>query len=118
MEDLVDASDEAARGLTDIEGFLFWEAHRRTAQSRAAEFAARVAGLSEGQKAEIERWYVEEQIRVCRMVAHHITEHITAVEDHHAKRYARLRRSAYMATTLIIMMMLGLCSAMIIAVVG
>ncbi|RZB15409.1 hypothetical protein StrepF001_32195 [Streptomyces sp. F001] len=114
----MDASDEAARGLTDIEGFLFWEAHRRTAQSRAATFAARVAGLSERQKAEIERWYVEEQVRVCRMMTQHITEHITAVEDHHAKRCTQLRRSAYLAATLITVMMLGLCSTMIIAVVG
>ncbi|MGP4084874.1 hypothetical protein [Streptomyces sp. KR55] len=114
----MNASDEAARGLTDIEGFLFREAHRRSAQSRAAEFAARVAGLSEAQKAEIEWWYVEEQIRVCRMMTQHITDHIKAVEDHHAKRYAQLRRSAYMATTLITMMMLGLCSAMIIGAVG
>ncbi|GEC10588.1 hypothetical protein SSP24_82430 [Streptomyces spinoverrucosus] len=114
----MDAGHEAARGLTEIEGFLFWEAHRRTAQSRAAEFASRLPGLSEGQKAEIEWWYVEDQIQLSRMMTRHITDHVTAVEDHHAKRYAQLRRSAYAATTLLTVMMFGLCSAMITGALG
>ncbi|MFD7439341.1 hypothetical protein [Streptomyces sp. NPDC059861] len=83
----MDSSNEAERGLTDIEGFLYWEAHRRTAYCRATDFVSRVTGLSETQKAEIESWYVREQLRVCRSITRHITDHITAVEEHHAKRY-------------------------------
>ncbi|AVH60634.1 MULTISPECIES: hypothetical protein [Streptomyces] len=113
----MDASYEAARGLTDLEGFLYWEAHRRSAHRRATEFAARVTGLSEAQKAEIEWWYVEEQIQVCRKLTEHITDHFTAVEEHHAKRYAQLRRGAYFATLVINMVVLGLSSGVILGTV-
>ncbi|WP_028803985.1 hypothetical protein [Streptomyces sp. 142MFCol3.1] len=114
----MDASDEAARGLTDIEGFLYWEAHRRTAHCRAAEFAARVTGLSERQRAEIEWWYVEEQICMCRKMTQHMTDHITAVEEHHAKRYAQLRRAVYGAATVITAVMFGLCIAVLVGTAG
>ncbi|MFJ6632294.1 hypothetical protein ACIQMR_12965 [Streptomyces sp. NPDC091376] len=114
----MDTADEAARGLTDIEGFLYWEAHRRSAHHRAAEFVARVTGLSEGQKAEIEWWYVEEQIRVSRRMTQHMAAHFTAVEKHHAKRYAQLRRGVYGATTLIALSMLSLCIAVILGTAG
>ncbi|MEH0580648.1 MULTISPECIES: hypothetical protein [Streptomyces] len=38
------AREEAARGLPDIEGFLYREAHRGAALRRVADFAARVEG--------------------------------------------------------------------------
>ncbi|MGW1886625.1 hypothetical protein [Streptomyces sp. NPDC001970] len=114
----MDASDEAARGLTDIEGFLYWEAHRCTAHCRAAALTARVTGLSEGQKAEIEWWYVEEQMRVSRKMKQHITDHFTAVEGNFAKRYAQLRRGACVATTFVTMVMLGLCISVILGTTG
>ncbi|GGT33353.1 hypothetical protein [Streptomyces chromofuscus] len=114
----MNTSDEAERGLTDIEGFLYWEAHRRTAHRRAADFAGRVAGLSDTQRAEIEGWYVEEQLRVSRSMTQHLTDHLTAVEEHHAKRYAQLRRGAYAATTLITVLILGLCVVVLIGTAG
>ncbi|WP_351231550.1 hypothetical protein [Streptomyces sp. NPDC002133] len=114
----MDASNEAACGLTDIEGFLYWEAHRSTAHGRAAELAARVTGLSEGQRAEIERWYVEEQMRVSRKMKQHITDHFTAVEGQFAERYAQLRRGIYVATTCITTLMLGLCIAIVLGTAG
>jgi hypothetical protein len=46
----MDAMDEAERGLTVIQDYLYWDSHRRVAHRRAAEFAAHVPGLSEGQK--------------------------------------------------------------------
>ncbi|WP_399895177.1 hypothetical protein ACGH7X_38805 [Streptomyces sp. BBFR51] len=50
-------------------------------------------GLSEEQKTVLEWWYVEEQIRVSRAIAHHLTEQITTVEARHTRRYARAARS-------------------------
>ncbi|MFI9612040.1 hypothetical protein ACIHCM_10190 [Streptomyces sp. NPDC052023] len=114
----MDASHEAARGLTDIEGFLYWEAHHRSARRRAADFVARVSGLSEKQKAEIEWWYVQEQLCVCRSMRQHITDHITAVEEHHAQRYSQLRRGAYAASTLLTTLMLALCVVVILGTAG
>lgn len=93
----MDAKDEAERGLTVIQDYLYWDSHRRAAHHRAAEFAAHVPGLSEEQKTDLEWWYVEEQIRVSRAIAHHLTEQITMVEARHARRYARLRRMSRVA---------------------
>ncbi len=38
----MDAKDEAERGLTVIQDYLYWDSHRRAAHRRAAEFAAHV----------------------------------------------------------------------------
>ncbi|SDM49286.1 hypothetical protein SAMN05444921_1098 [Streptomyces wuyuanensis] len=118
LEDLVDASDEYAPGPTGTEAFLYWEAHRRAACRRAAAFAGRVAGLSEAQRTEIEWWYVEEQLQLCRKMRRHITEHFTSIERHHARRYARLRRAAYAVTTLVGMVMAGVCGVLLLSGIG
>ncbi|MEU5740199.1 hypothetical protein ABZ784_19675 [Streptomyces tendae] len=93
----MDAKDEAERGLAVIQDYLYWDSHRRAAHHRVAEFAAHVPGLSEEQKTDLEWWYVEEQIRVSRAIAHHLTEQITMVEMRHTRRYARLRRMSRVA---------------------
>ncbi|MFG2544188.1 hypothetical protein ACGFOM_17290 [Streptomyces sp. NPDC048594] len=105
----MDAKDEAERGLTVIQDYLYWDSHRRAAHHRAAEFAAHVAGLSAEQKTDLEWWYVEEQIRVSRAIAQHLTEQITIVEARHTRRYVRLRRTsrvalAVLATTVIVLL--------------
>ncbi|MFE0853364.1 hypothetical protein [Streptomyces mutabilis] len=105
----MDAKDEAERGLTVIQDYLYWDSHRRAAHRRAAELAVHVPGLSEEQKTDLEWWYVEEQIRVSRAIAHHLTEQITMVEARHARRYARLRRMsrvalAVLAATVIVLL--------------
>ncbi|MFK0120845.1 hypothetical protein [Streptomyces sp. NPDC090994] len=93
----MDPKDEAERGLTDIQNYLYWDSHRRAAHHRAARFAARVPGLSEGQRADIEWWYVEEQLGVSRTITEHLTDQIAMVEALHTQRYARLRRFAGVA---------------------
>lgn len=62
----MDTSKEAARGLNDIEDFLYREVHLEAAHRRVADFTARTAGLTDGQKRDIERWYLEEQNYVSR----------------------------------------------------
>ncbi|MEU6707820.1 hypothetical protein [Streptomyces wuyuanensis] len=117
-EDLVDAGDEYAPDPTGTEAFLYWEAHRRTACRRAAVSTGRVAGLSEAQRAEIEWWYVEEQLQLCRRMRRHIADHFTSIERHHARRYARLRRGAYAVTTLLGMVTAGVCGVVIQGGIG
>ncbi|MFG2359743.1 hypothetical protein [Streptomyces sp. NPDC048521] len=114
----MDAKDEAERGLTDIQDYLYWDSHRRAAHHRAADFAARVPGLSEDQRADIEWWYVEEQIRVSRAIAHHLTEQITMVEARHTKRYARLRRDACVALALLVMAVIALSVSLVLVTAG
>ncbi|MER6683889.1 hypothetical protein [Streptomyces olivaceoviridis] len=111
----MDAKDEVMRGLTDLEDYLYWDAYRRAAQDRAADFAARVPGLSEGQRADIEWWYVEEQIRASRTIADHVTDQIAMVEARHTERYTRLRRKACVALTLLAGVVLILCVSLVLA---
>src|SRR5689334_14017697 len=83
----MDASKEAARGLNDIEDFLYRESHLEAAHRRVADFTARTAGLTDGQKRDIERWYLEEQHYVAGMVTGHIAARISLVEGQHRLRF-------------------------------
>ncbi|MEV1068947.1 hypothetical protein [Streptomyces sp. NPDC050263] len=109
----MDASEEAARGLTDIETFLYWEAHLRAAHQRVAEFTARAPGLTREQKRHLERWYVEEQRYVARMVTEHIADAIGGVEAKHHIRFGRWLRGTLIAMTLITVAMIWVCVAVI-----
>ncbi|MFD7813915.1 hypothetical protein ACFV6E_13335 [Streptomyces sp. NPDC059785] len=97
----MDASKEAARGLTDIETFLYRDAHLRAARRRVAEFTARAPGLTEEQRHGIERWYLDEQVHVARMVTDHIADSISAVEERHRGRIGRWLRGTMIAMALI-----------------
>ncbi|MET8945747.1 hypothetical protein ABZX30_19720 [Streptomyces sp. NPDC004542] len=85
----MDAREEAARGLEDIGTFLYREAHLQAAHRRVAEFTARATGLTREQKGEIERWYLDEQRYVARMVTQHIADSISTAEQ---RQHARIGR--------------------------
>ncbi|QFQ95066.1 hypothetical protein F9278_01405 [Streptomyces phaeolivaceus] len=105
----MDASEEAARGLTDIEAFLYREGHLHAAQQRVAAFIAREPGLTPEQKNDIERWYLDEQTYVARMVTDHITDSVTAAHARHRVRLGRWLRGTMIAMTLITVATVGLC---------
>ncbi len=109
----MDANEEAARGLTDIEEFLYREAHLAAARRRVADFTARAPGLTQEQKMDIERWYFEEQRYVARMVTQHIADTINVVEEQHQIRFGRWLRGTLTAMVLITLAM-GLCVAVVL----
>jgi hypothetical protein len=113
----MDASEEAARGLTDIETFLYREAHLQAAHQRVADFTARAPGLTPEQKMDIERWYLKEQIYVARMVTEHIADSISVVEKQHHVRFGRWLRGTLAAMVLITAVMIG-CVAVILGTSG
>lgn len=104
----MDASEEAVRGLTDIETFLFREAHLRAAHQRVADFIAREPGLTQEQKDDIERWYLQEQTYVARMVTEHIADSISVSDEQHRVRLGRWLRGTLTAMTLITVALIGL----------
>lgn len=108
----MDAREEAARGLSDIESFLYREAHLHAARQRVADFTARAPGLSAQQRTDIERWYLQEQRHVARMVTEHIADSISAVEAQHHLHIGRWRRATLTAMAAITMVM-ALCAAVI-----
>ncbi|MFJ3307160.1 hypothetical protein ACIPSA_29420 [Streptomyces sp. NPDC086549] len=108
----MDASKEVARGLTDIETYLYREAHLQAARRRVAAFTARAPGLTQEQRTDIERWYLDEQKYVARMVTEHVADRISVVEEQHHVRFGRWLRGTAIAMALITAAML--CVAVIL----
>ncbi|MGW3359276.1 hypothetical protein ACWDFL_28310 [Streptomyces bungoensis] len=66
-----------------------------------ADFTARATGLTLEQKAEIERWYLDEQRYVARMVTEHIADSISRTEQRQQARIGRWLRGTFTAMALI-----------------
>ncbi|MGW0630689.1 hypothetical protein [Streptomyces sp. NPDC002758] len=109
----MNASEEAARGLTDIERFLYRQAHLEAARRRVEDFTARAPGLTKQQRFAIERWYLAEQRRIARLVTEHIADSINVVEEQHRIRFGRWLRGTLTAMVLITAAM-GLCVAVVL----
>jgi hypothetical protein len=112
----MDAGKEAARGLTDIDNFLYREAHLRAAHQRVDEFTARTEGLTRGQKTDIERWYLDEQAYVARMVTDHIAARIGEMEAQHRMRLGRWLRGTLIGMAVITAALIATCVTVILAV--
>ncbi|MFC8222799.1 hypothetical protein ACFUTY_32085 [Streptomyces sp. NPDC057362] len=97
----MDTEKQAARGLVDIEAFLYREAQLRAARQRVADFTARADGLSFEQRRRIELWYLEEQQYVAHMVTEHIADSLNAAEEVHRIRFGRWLRGTLIGMFLI-----------------
>ncbi|MFJ4624383.1 hypothetical protein [Streptomyces sp. NPDC088812] len=94
---------QAARGLADLEAYLYREAHLSTARRRVAAFTGQTDGLTHEQKRDIELWYLEEQKYVARMVTQHIADSIGAAEAANHIRFGRWLRGTLIAMAVITM---------------
>ncbi|MBO1332476.1 hypothetical protein [Streptomyces sp. VRA16 Mangrove soil] len=81
--------EQAARGLVDIEAYLYREAHLSAARLRVAAFIAQSEGLTHRQKRDIEEWYLDEQKYVAGMVTQHIADSIAEADADHHRRFLR-----------------------------
>lgn len=106
----------AARGLVDIEAYLYREAHLSAARRRLADFTARADGFSPGQIRDLETWYLGEQRYVARMVTDHIANSISAVKDEHRIRFGRWLRGTLVAMTLITLVVIA-CAVLVVGLV-
>lgn len=97
----MDIPQEAARGLTDIESFLYRQATLRRARQRVLGFTASMPDLTSGQKADIEGWYLEEQVYVARMVTQHIADKVGAAEERYRHRLGYWLRGTLAAAVLL-----------------
>ncbi|MEU8712186.1 hypothetical protein [Streptomyces sp. NPDC048663] len=103
----------AARGLIDIEAYLYQEAHLGAARRRLAEFIARADDFSPAQKDELERWYLDEQRYVARMVTDHIAGSISAAEEMHRVRLGRWLRGTLIGMALALVVVIA-CTALLV----
>ncbi|WP_234468314.1 hypothetical protein [Streptomyces sp. MBT62] len=99
------AREEAARGLPDIEDFLYEEAHMGATYRRVADLTTRVEGLTPEQKRNIGKWYVDEQRHVARMVTDHIAERLDAMQARHQARIQQWLRGTLIAMVLVTLAM-------------
>ncbi|MEW2425631.1 hypothetical protein ACIP96_20775 [Streptomyces nigra] len=99
--------ETAARGMADIEAYLYREAHLSAARRRLAAFMERADDLSAGHKRAVETWYLDEQRYVARMVTDHIADSISAVEEQHRIRFGRWLRGTLVAMTLITLLVIA-----------
>lgn len=113
----MDPDKQAARGLADLEAYLYREAHLGAARRRVAAFTSRADGLTREQCGDIERWYLDEQRHVARMVTQHIAETISTAEEHHRVRFRRWLRGTLTAMTLITVAM-AVCAVVAVGIVA
>ncbi|MFI1566482.1 hypothetical protein ACH4ZX_26090 [Streptomyces sp. NPDC020490] len=82
-----------------------------------ADFSARVDGLSVEQKRDIERWYLEEQRYVARMVTEYIADSVSATEEANRIRFGRWLRGTLIAMVLITVATI-VCTAVVVGSVA
>ncbi|MFJ3671140.1 hypothetical protein ACIPSE_32225 [Streptomyces sp. NPDC090106] len=100
--------EQAARGLADMEAYLYREAHLSGARLRVAAFVARSAELTHQQKRAIEDWYLDEQKCVAQMVTEHIADSIAAADSAHHRRFLRgMRRMLIAVAALTLLTFVG-----------
>jgi hypothetical protein len=93
--------EQAARGLADIEAYLYREAHLSAARQRVAVFIARSAGLTHEQKRDIEEWYLDEQKHVAGVVTQHIADSIAEADSARQRRFLRWMRRMLIAVAVL-----------------
>ncbi|MFI1290881.1 hypothetical protein ACH4VM_20830 [Streptomyces sp. NPDC020792] len=113
----MNTSKEAARGLADLQAYLYREAHLSAARRRVSAFTESTAGLTHGQKRDIEQWYLEEQKYVARMVTEHIADSVGAAEAEHHLRFGRWLRGTMLAMA-VISLVTFVCTAVVVASVA
>ncbi|MEV7323099.1 hypothetical protein [Streptomyces sp. NPDC093970] len=110
----MNTNEQAARGLVDIEAYLYRAAHLGAARRRVAAFTARTDGLTHEQRRAIELWYLDEQQRVARMVTKHIADSAGAAEEANRVRFTRWLRGT-LAAMVLITMVTFVCTAVLVA---
>ncbi|CAM5601226.1 MULTISPECIES: hypothetical protein [Streptomyces] len=108
---------QAARGLVDIEAYLYREAHLTAARRRVTAFTARMDGLTHEQKRDIELWYLEEQKYVARMVTKYIADSVGAAETANNIRFGRWLRGTVIAMA-VITVLTFVCTAVVVGSVS
>ncbi|WP_030184625.1 hypothetical protein [Streptomyces sp. NRRL S-813] len=109
----MNTNKQAARGLVDLEAYLYREGHLSAARRRVAAFTAKEVGLTREQKRDIELWYLEEQKYVARMVK----EYVGAVEAVNHIRFGRWLRGTLSAMP-VITVVTFVCTAVVVGSVA
>lgn len=95
------ARDEVASGLSQLEGYLLWNAEQERAHRMAAAFTERLPWLTDGQRAEVERVYTADRLAVSRAVLTHVAGRAEELRAEYTARYRQLRLRCYAAALML-----------------
>jgi hypothetical protein len=111
----LDTNREAALGVHEIEGYLYWEAGRSEAEHKARAFAQSLPGLSEEQRTAVAEAYAREQVGNHRAVTEHIARRAREIEAKWQARQRTYCRSLTLTFVMVAVGLIGMCASMILA---
>lgn len=97
-------SAEAEAGITQLEGYLLWQAELTGARAEAEAFARQLPWLTRGQHEELVRRYAEARIALSRRVLRSVAHRCAELRTEYAERYALLRRRLLWACALAVLL--------------
>jgi hypothetical protein len=85
-------SAEAVRGLRRMDGYLYWQAEISRARRAACAFTGGLPWLTAGEREDVERRYIEQQLHASRETVDHLAERCRELQQTYEQRYRRLRQ--------------------------
>ena len=85
------APGECAKGVSEIEGYLLWQAETAAARDHAERFADRLPWLTCGQREEVVRAYTADRLETSRQVIRRIAGRARELQAEYQARYEVLR---------------------------
>ncbi|MGW0790453.1 hypothetical protein ACWD04_19935 [Streptomyces sp. NPDC002911] len=103
---------ESARGLAQVEGYLLWNAEVEEARRQARRFADALPWLTTAQRADVERVYIADRVKVCRETLTRIAGRAVELRGEYTARYDRLRARCVALSVLTVGTVGGACAAL------
>ncbi|WP_406446990.1 hypothetical protein OHB14_51100 [Streptomyces sp. NBC_01613] len=84
-------SQEYARGLNELEGYLLAQAEVTDALSCAEAFAAQMPWLTTAQREEVIRLYATDRLQISRATLQRVTDRVLELQCQYSNRYHALQ---------------------------
>ncbi|MEU9116145.1 hypothetical protein AB0D04_31350 [Streptomyces sp. NPDC048483] len=84
--------DEIHEVITEIEGYLLWEAEKERARAQAAAFCAGMPWLTDSQRTEVELRYCQDQCDVTQAYLERVAARSASLRAEYDGAYRSLRR--------------------------
>lgn len=108
----VEADEESARGLAQVEGYLLWNAEVEEARRRAGRFTEQLPWLTTAQREDVERVYVADRVALCRESLTRVADRAVELRGEYTARYGRLRARCVAASVVAVGAASGTCAAL------
>ncbi|MFJ4970143.1 hypothetical protein [Streptomyces sp. NPDC088755] len=82
---------DSARGLTQLEGYLLWNAEVGRARAHARRFTDELPWLTTAQREDVERVYLTDRVALSRESLTRVRDRAAELREEYTERYERLR---------------------------